>query len=149
MELGRWGKQGGAAGCWEGETEETTELEKGDKPVRAFPRDSPAFPVLSPYRGSVTLQSHSSPSGSGWASPAHGRHSGAAPTPHPTPSRLQGCRIGGCPRRKHLTAWGIPPPRAGRCPPHPGWAPGAAAQSALFLFREELYWKRNKSRGKL
>lgn len=74
---------------------------------------------------------------------------GQLPLPIPHQPRLEGCKGGGCPRRKHLIAWGIPLPRAGRCPPHPGWAPGAAAQSALFLFREELYWKRNKSRGKL
>lgn len=55
------------------------------------------------------------------------------PTAHPSPIPRRGCSA----------PWGCPPWTG-----PPATRPGpAAVQPALFLFQEELCWKRNKSRG--
>lgn len=121
--------KGGALGCWEGKSRGSGWAARRGRTLRApcthgcCPPSPPKAPPNTPQLGSRP------PPAQG------GAVMGRLPPPQHTPAPSQG---GGC-----SAPWGCPPWSG---PPATKLGP-AAVEPALFLFREELCWKRNKSGG--
>lgn len=122
----------------------------GTDPVRVFPREH--HPPSRGAPSAVTLQrcspqSHSSSSGSGWASPAHGGCSGAASTPHPTPAPSRGMQDGGISKVKAPRSLGYPPAPGREVPPASRPSPGSGrAVGTVSISRGALLEKEQKPR---
>lgn len=131
-----WG--GGQSDARREEQRQRLSCKTGTDPAKVLPKAAPTPPVCSQCCPPTTELLPPEPFMCPWSWDQHHQHRGAAagqlPIPIPCQPHLKGCRTRGCPMQQHLAVGIVPPPRAGRCPPWPGWAPGVATQPALFLF---------------